>query len=411
MAHSKFQRSSSALSATPAPLVLQRFSSAPSAFPAPLVLGPALLASRPRHHPHREQVLVRPPEDLGEILARVAHRPAEGELDRCGTERGPLEATHHLLNALTVGIGEQHHELIAAQSHHGILGANVAHEKARHLHQGAIARLMPETIVELLEMIDVDDDAAPRLTRMRGRAPLERGEVSAVVAAGERIAQTLLYEIVRHPLPRGDVDDDAIVVDVPAASIPRGISADQRCAQRPIHTAKLELDLQRVAITIDDLEDARHLRGIGDELAHPSRLERVNRFDTEYLHERGVTVEKRSLRRGDVHAHSDVAYELAQGVGVGERRRMRARRHRCPSPFEVTGASVDSSEGVSRTGVVSSTMTSRRSSCRIIEMNARATSGSNSVPARESMYSSARSDSHASRYGLRVRRASYTSKT
>jgi hypothetical protein len=100
-----------------------------------------------------------------------------------------------------------HQELLAAPSRDRVGRAAHAAQHVRHLHEHAIAGIVPELIVDRLEVVDVDhhehDVALARRPRFVGHAMLARGRgrvgldrlqhVAPIAQAGERVrhAETL----------------------------------------------------------------------------------------------------------------------------------------------------------------------------------------------------------------------------
>jgi hypothetical protein len=90
--------------------------------------------------------------------------------------------------------------------------------------EGLVAGLMTLLVVVALEVVDVDDDDAPRQV-LAEQARLELGEVAAVEAAGERVAAGHLLELLLEELAFGDVDEDAVVQDLAAVGVAHAIAA------------------------------------------------------------------------------------------------------------------------------------------------------------------------------------------
>ena len=85
------------------------------------------------------------------------------------SEKGTMSsrsAGHEALARELGGVGvravEEEQELVAAHADRGFLGAGRAHQEARDAVQDGVARVVPELVVVLLEVVEVDHDAAPR---------------------------------------------------------------------------------------------------------------------------------------------------------------------------------------------------------------------------------------------------------
>ena len=73
-----------------------------------------------------------------------------------------LQSPGDFFRAVFVAPDQDEQEFVAANANHGLVGAHVAHQEARHALQNIVAPLVTELVVELLEAIDVDENAAPR---------------------------------------------------------------------------------------------------------------------------------------------------------------------------------------------------------------------------------------------------------
>src|SRR6267143_2697892 len=93
------------------------------------------------------------------------------------------------------GVAEYDKEFIAPNSYYRLLRTNVPHEESGHLHQHAVALGVTIPVVVLLEVIDVEIDAAPLSLWLRFALPHDCIQIATVVAAGQRIADAQLEEL------------------------------------------------------------------------------------------------------------------------------------------------------------------------------------------------------------------------
>ena len=122
---------------------------------------PPLLQVTPLVHSDLEQSVVRPNHGILEALAVPARCPSHREGHGCRRRRRRAQSGGHVLGLILVGVAEHHQEFIAPDPYHRFLRANVAHEESRHLHQHAVSLGVAIPVVVLLEVVDVEIDAAP----------------------------------------------------------------------------------------------------------------------------------------------------------------------------------------------------------------------------------------------------------
>ena len=80
----------------------------------------------------------------------------------------------------SVGAGQHEHELVAAVAGGLVVRAHLGAQRVRHAAQQRVAGRVAELVVDPLEVVEVDQDAAerPAVARRRGRSPRARGPAS-----------------------------------------------------------------------------------------------------------------------------------------------------------------------------------------------------------------------------------------
>ena len=102
---------------------------------------------------------------------------------------GEMDRAHEL------GLRQDHHEFLAAIARRGIAALDVLGQAIRHQAQDLVAGLMPPSVVEFLETVDVAHDERQRFAGFDGLldAVLQRGvERLAVGDAGELVGEAFL---------------------------------------------------------------------------------------------------------------------------------------------------------------------------------------------------------------------------
>ncbi len=130
-----------------------------------------------------------------EVLAVLACCPSHRERHRCRRRRRHAQSGGYVIGLVQVGVAEYDQELIAPDSYHCFLRANVAHEEPGHLHQHAVALGVTIPVVVLLEVIDVEIDAAPLSLWLCFALPRHCIQITTVVATSQRIADAQLEEL------------------------------------------------------------------------------------------------------------------------------------------------------------------------------------------------------------------------
>jgi hypothetical protein len=119
----------------------------------------------------------------------VTSRHSEEADDPIGDEPDVVVVAHD---------GAEHGELVAPEAGDGVAAPRQAHQPSRHLDEDVVAGLVPERVVDRLEVVEVDEDH-----RHPCRPALERGDqlsepvehARAVGEAGEVVVQGEVGEL------------------------------------------------------------------------------------------------------------------------------------------------------------------------------------------------------------------------
>src|SRR5688572_8193166 len=178
---------------------------------------------------------------------------------------------------------------------------------------------MPVPVVVALEMVDVDEDAAPPRLTAGPEFRLEVEEETPVVAARQRIARQLFSKPVLQLLPARDVDQHAVVSNFARLGITRCVRGVEDRSPQPVGPHDLELELPNAPFAGEDPELLLPSGRIGEQLRHFVALNLFEGGNAEDLQERWVRVQDPPLTVRDVDPFVDGANEQLQGLGVVER--------------------------------------------------------------------------------------------
>ena len=246
---------------------------------------------------------------------------SRGPPEREGHEELAVGQEHEALARVLGGGGvhavEEEQEFVAAHPHRGFLGARRAHQKACDPVQDGIARLVPELVVVLLEMVDVDHDAAPRAAGV-GVAPGELGEIAPVPAARERVAQALVEKAFFETLAIRDVDQDALVVDLSRLVVDAAVSRVDDGPDLAVHPPDLELEIADGAVALEDEALGLAARRVHDEIGALHLPGVLERRDPEHREEGRVAVHDPAGFVRDVDPLAEIAHKASQRLGVVE---------------------------------------------------------------------------------------------
>src|SRR5260370_1370442 len=153
-----------------------------------------------------------------------------------------------------VGVGRQHGELIAAKQRDGVSGPQHAAQSRCHLLQEAVASIMAERVVDVLESIEVEEQHAEHpLIATRGEQGLAQAvsEKAAIRETGQRVVECLVFEGVGVCLALGDVahggDEQVPWSDMHRADheLEREQAAVLALAHRLVRAARRQVELER----------------------------------------------------------------------------------------------------------------------------------------------------------------------
>ena len=150
---------------------------------------------------------------------------------------------------------------------HWLVGPDFAHEEPRHALQHLVAARVSVPVVVQLEVIDVDEDAAPLLFTAGAEVFLEVEQVAPVVAPRQHVADQLFAEPVLEFLPSRDVDQDAVVRDLAGVRIANLVGRVEHRAPQSIGSHDHQLELAHVSFGREDLHlllaTSRDRQGVG----------------------------------------------------------------------------------------------------------------------------------------------------
>ena len=114
----------------------------------------------------------------------------------------------HQPNLVGIGLGEQYGEFVPADSSDDIGLAKALAEQSGHALQDVIPRPVPERVVHVLEVVEVDEHHRPGgfvSRRSFGLAGQFLLEMAAVEEPGEEVVVDDVFQVLRHFLALGDV--------------------------------------------------------------------------------------------------------------------------------------------------------------------------------------------------------------
>ena len=176
---------------------------------------------------------------------------------------------------------------------------------------------MPELVVVLLEMVDIDHDAAPCAAGI-GVTRGELGEIAPVPAARERVAQTLVEEAFLETLAIRDVDQDALVVNLSRLRVDAAVSRVDDGPDLAVPPPDLELEIADGAVALEDEELGLAVRRVSDEIGTLHLSGVLERRDPEHHEEGRVAVHDPAGFVRDVDPLAEIAHEASQRLGVIE---------------------------------------------------------------------------------------------
>jgi hypothetical protein len=120
---------------------------------------------------------------------------------------GEREGSAHRRRGEVPALGQQDGELVAAQPCHRVARAHAAAEPVRELLQEAVADMVAQRVVDLLEAVEVEEEEGQGPAEAQGvLEPL--AQQAAVGEPGQRVVQGLVAQPLLLRLALGDVADD-----------------------------------------------------------------------------------------------------------------------------------------------------------------------------------------------------------
>nr|GEU28522.1 hypothetical protein [Tanacetum cinerariifolium] len=151
-----------------------------------------------------------------------------------GAGHAGADALGHEGGAVEIGVDQQHHEFLAAETRQRVRGAQLVLDAGGHFAQHLVAAAVTDRIVDAFKVVDVDVHERDRVRLALGAGNfLEQAavDVAAVVHAGERIGQPdVLEHLVADHVFQADGDNRRHVLDEIRAQAGReagGIAAGQ----------------------------------------------------------------------------------------------------------------------------------------------------------------------------------------
>lgn len=225
--------------------------------------GPVRLASPRRAHgrrgaPGAHRLVFR--AQLGDAAAEGSPPPIP---PRRTHRRGEIsaDALGDGVRTLRGGMGEKRDELVAAVAREDIRVAQVPARDVHHRAQRLVAALVPQRVVERLEVVDVEEDDGERVpVAPRGGELVRRQveEVAAVARAGQRIRarerplpRERRLEVGVRPLQRGVDAHQLLLLPLPLGDV---LVDDDRAGDGIVHhqgERRVEHDLARSVEAFD----------------------------------------------------------------------------------------------------------------------------------------------------------------
>jgi hypothetical protein len=166
-------------------------------------------------------------------------------------------------------------------------------------------------VVVLLEVIDVEIDAAPLTFRLRLTLPADRVQIAAIVTACQWISNTQLEELCLKLFPLGDIDQNSVTIFLTCRWIDRKERTVYDRAYFAIAPGELKLDIAHRAFALEQSHfPLSHFRA--DEIARAKPSEIFQRVHTEHFKERGIRVDDVTLEIRDVDALLEPQRQLAE---------------------------------------------------------------------------------------------------
>jgi len=227
---------------------------------------------------HREVGVAQ--ERVGVLVVHRVDREADAcrEVQLVARNHGALghrgeQALRDLRDLVEVGQAlEQHGELVVAQPRQGVDAAQARLQPARGLREHVVAHRLPERVVDLLEVVEIEDhhrEEAPAAIGAGDGVIQAVGEQRPVRQPGERFVMREARERLLDALPLGDLGADAAIAAERAGTVEHRLAAQGEVAQfaagmlaHELEAAKGQARLERRHVGLP----ARGVRGHGVQL-------------------------------------------------------------------------------------------------------------------------------------------------
>jgi len=171
---------------------------------------------------------------------------------------------------------EQHGELVVAQSRQGIDAAQARLQAARRLGEDEVAHRLPERVVDLLEIVEVEDhhrEQAPAAVGARDGMIQPVGQQHPIWKPGERLVVREPRERLLDALPLGDLGADAAVAAERAGAVEDRLAAQAEVAQLAAGMLAHELEAAKRQACLERRHVRLPARGVRrDRVQLPARL-------------------------------------------------------------------------------------------------------------------------------------------
>src|SRR5581483_5563964 len=191
---------------------------------------------------------------------------------------------------------------------------HLAHEKTGESAQDLVSGLVAVAVVVLLEMVHINEDAAPR-PRQALAGNFKHRKITAIETSGEGIANALLTKLVFQLFVNGDIHQNAVVEGLAGFRFRERISRIEDSAGSAVSPPDFQLEFADVAIALKDplLPVTNFCVGKISDLMLAQFFDRGHAQDIE---QRLIGIDESTLRAGDVNSLLQVLHQLAQNLRI-----------------------------------------------------------------------------------------------
>jgi hypothetical protein len=222
-----------------------------------------------------------------------------------------------VLGLVLTRVTQHYQKLVSADTDDRFFGTDMPHEEAGHLHQDTVALGVTVGVVVLLEVVDVEIDAAPLSLWLRLALARDGVQIPAIVAAGKRIPYAELEQLGLQLLALSDVDENSVTVLLAGFAIDREEGAVGNRSDFSVTPCQLKLEVPHGAIALQ----LGHLPGpyLGpDEIARARSLQLFQRFHAKHFEKSGVRVDDLPVHGRDVNSFLQAQCQLTERVGIAQ---------------------------------------------------------------------------------------------